>query len=255
MHAEYTIRALKAGKHVLCEKPMANSVGECEQMVAAARAASRKLMIGYRLRYEPYTQALIKIARDNSEMGETRLLLADAGFNAGDPKQWRLKKAMAGGGPLMDMGVYSIQATRYLSGEEPVEVNAMTYTTPNDPRFTEVEESVTWQFRFPSGILANCSTSYGAPMNRYRVCKQRGWADMEPAQYYSGLRLHVFKNGVMEDRPQRIVDHFQAEMDHFSDCVLNNTSPLTPGEDGLQDLRLVSAIYESARNGRPVKLV
>ena len=121
MHAEYTIRALKAGKHVLCEKPMANTPQDCEQMIAAAKAASRKLMIGYRLRYEPFNQTLIKMARDEAEMGPTRVVLADAGFNIGDPKQWRLRKAMAGGGSLMDIGIYALNAARYLTGEEPVE--------------------------------------------------------------------------------------------------------------------------------------
>ena len=149
MHPEYTIRALKAGKHVLCEKPMANTPQECEQMIAAAKAASRKLMIGYRVRYEPFNQAMIKMAQDTSEMGPTRMILADAGFNIGDPAQWRLRKAMAGGGSLMDIGIYSLNAARYLSGEEPIEVNAMTHTTPNDPRFTEVEENINFQLTFP----------------------------------------------------------------------------------------------------------
>jgi glucose-fructose oxidoreductase len=169
MHAEYTIRALKAGKHVLCEKPMANTPEECEQMIAAARAASRKLMIAYRLRYEPFNQKLIQIARDTAEMGPTRIITAEAGFSIGDPAQWRLKKKMAGGGSLMDIGIYALQAARYLSGEEPVAVEAMTHTTPGDPRFAEVEENVTFQLRFPSGILANCASSYGAGLNRWRV--------------------------------------------------------------------------------------
>ena len=171
MHPEYTIRALKAGKHVLCEKPMANTPAECEQMIAAAKAANRKLMIGYRLHYEPYNQALVKLARETPELGPTQVILADAGFNIGDPGQWRLKKAMAGGGSLMDIGIYALQAARYCSGEEPTEVNAMTWSSPNDVRFKEVEEHVTFQLRFPSGILANCTSSYGGGLNRWRVVK------------------------------------------------------------------------------------
>ena len=119
MHAEYTIRALKAGKHVLCEKPMANTAAECEQMIAAAKAADRKLMIAYRLHYEPYNNALIKVARDE-EFGRLRVVLADAGFPIGDPTQWRLNKKMAGGGSMMDIGIYALNAARYLTGEEPV---------------------------------------------------------------------------------------------------------------------------------------
>jgi glucose-fructose oxidoreductase len=253
MHAEYTIRALKAGKHVLCEKPMATTVQDCEAMIEAARAASRKLMIGYRLRYEPFNQALIKFSRDPAELGPTRVILADAGFNIGDPKQWRLRRKMAGGGSLMDIGIYALQAARYLSGEEPAEVSAMIHSTPGDERFVEVEENVTFHLRFPSGILANCTSSYGVPVNRFRAVKPRGWAELEPALSYSGLRMRVFR-GALEERPQPVVDHFAAEMDHFSECVTAGRDPLTPGEEGLHDLRVMMAIYEAAQSGRTVKL-
>jgi predicted dehydrogenase len=253
MHAEYTIRASKAGKHVLCEKPMANTPQECEQMIAAAKAAKRKLMIGYRLRYEPFNQALIAYAKD-AEAGPTRVILADAGFNIGDPKQWRLRKQMAGGGSLMDIGIYALNAARYLSGEEPVSVNAMMHSTPNDPRFAEVEENITFQLRFPSGILANCTSSYGVGVNRFRVAKPRGSAELEPALSYTGLRMRVLRGNTIEDRalPQR--DHFALEMDHLAECILNDREPLTPGEEGLKDLKVMMAIYEAARSGRAVSL-
>jgi glucose-fructose oxidoreductase len=253
MHAEYTIRALKAGKHVLCEKPMANTPQDCERMIAAAKAANRRLMIDYRVRYEPYNQALIAYARD-AELGPTRVILADAGFNIGDPKQWRLRKEMAGGGSLMDIGIYALNAARYLSGEEPVAVNAMMHSTPNDPRFAEVEENITFQLRFPSGLLANCASSYGVGFNRHRVVKPRGAAELDPASSYTGLRMRVFRGGAIEERilPQR--DHFALAMDHFADCILKNTEPLTPGEEGLRDLKVMMAIYEAARSGRTVTL-
>jgi predicted dehydrogenase len=254
MHPEYTIRALKAGKHVLCEKPMANTPQECEQMIAAAKAANRKLMVGYRVRYEPYNQALIAYARETAEAGPTRLILADAGFNIGDPKQWRLRKQMAGGGSLMDIGIYALNAARYLSGEEPVAVNAVMHSTPNDPRFVEVEENIMFQLRFPSGILANCGSSYGGGVNRHRVVKPRGAAELEPASSYTGLRMRVWRGGAIEERvlPQR--NHFAGEMDHFAECILNDTAPLTPGEEGLKDMRIITAIYEAARSGRTITL-
>jgi len=254
MHPEYTVRALKAGKHVLCEKPMANTPQECEQMIAAAKAGNRKLMIGYRVRYEPYNQTMIKMAQDTAEMGPTRVILADAGFNIGDPTQWRLRKAMAGGGSLMDIGIYALNAARYLSGEEPVEVNAMMHSTPNDPRFAEVEENITFQLRFPSGILANCTSSYGVNLGRFRVFKPRGSFELDPASSYTGLRMRVFRGGSIEERtmPQR--DHFALEMDHFSASIMNNTDPLTPGEEGLKDLKVMMAIYEAAKSGRTVKV-
>jgi predicted dehydrogenase len=254
MHAEYTVRALKAGKHVLCEKPMATTPIECDQMIAAARAAGRRLMIGYRLRYEPFNQALIKLAQDDTELGPTRFVLADAGFNIGDPNQWRLRRSMAGGGSLMDIGIYALQAARYLTGAEPTEVQAMLHSTPDDPRFREVEENVTFQLRFRGGVLAHCTSSYGAPVNRFRVCKQKGIAELEPALSYSGLGMRVLRGGNVEERAHPTVDHFAAEIDHFSECVANGTDPLTPGEEGLRDLKIMMAIYEAARSGKTVAL-
>ena len=130
----------------------------------------------------------------------------------------------------------------------------MISSTPNDVRFAEVEENITFQLRFPSGILANCVSSYGTNFNKFRVCKPRGAFELDPATPYTGLRMRVFRGGAIEDRslPQR--DHFQLEIDHFSECIQTNKEPLTPGEDGLKDMRIVEAIYESGRTGKPIKL-
>ena len=253
MHAEYTIRAARAGKHVLSEKPMANTPAECEQMIAAAREAGRKLMVAYRLRYEPFNNALIKVVRDQ-EFGPLRVVLADAGFPIGDPTQWRLKKAMAGGGSLMDIGIYALNATRYLTGEEPTAVNAMMHSTPGDPRFKEVEENITFQLRFPSGVLANCTSSYGGPFNRFRVTGTRGWAELQPALSYDGLRMYAGSGRRLEERLHTEVDHFAAEMDHFSDCVMSDREPLTPGGEGLRDLQIMMKIYEAAQGGGAVTI-
>ena len=253
MHAEYTIRGAKAGKHVLCEKPMANTPEDCRQMIEACRNAQRKLMIGYRLRYEPYNQQLIKFAR-GQELGPLKVVLADAGFNIGDPTQWRLNRTLAGGGSLMDIGIYALQAARYLTGAEPSEVHAMMYSTPDDPRFREVEETVTFQLRFPGGVLANCTSSYGASLNRFRIVGPQGWAELEPALSYSGLRMRVGGSGRVEERILPVVDHFAAEMDHFSECIVKDTEPLTPGEEGLRDLTIMMAIYESANSGKAITL-
>src|SRR4051794_35649581 len=135
MHAEYTIRAVKAGKHVLCEKPMANTPEDCQAMIVAASAAKRKLMIAYRLHYEPLTLKAIELCRSPEAVGTIKQITAEGGFNIGDPTQWRLNRKLAGGGSLMDIGIYALNATRYLSGEEPTEVIAQSYTTPNDVRF------------------------------------------------------------------------------------------------------------------------
>jgi predicted dehydrogenase len=254
MHAEYTIRGVQAGKHVLSEKPMASTPGDGQAMIDAAKKAGRKLMVAYRCRYEPFNKEMIRMAREQ-ELGPVKVIVADHGFNIGDPTQWRLKKEFAGGGSLMDIGIYSLQAARYITGEEPVEINAMTYTTPGDVRFKEVEETINFQLRFPSGVLANCTSSYGyAGQNKYRVIATKGWFELEPATSYTGLRMKIRHNNATEDRdlPQR--DHFALEMDHMSDCVMENKDPLTPGEEGLRDLKLMMAIYEAARTGRTVKV-
>src|SRR5436190_10361097 len=227
MHAEYTVRGLQAGKHVLSEKPMANTPAECEQMIAAAKKADRKLMVAYRCRYEPYNKEAIRIAQ-SKELGPTQMILADAGFPIGDPSQWRLKKKMAGGGSLMDIGIYALNACRYLTGEEPTEVNAMIYSTPGDARFKEVEEHVSFQLRFPSGVLANCTSSYGYfHQSHYRVLGTEARLCLDPATWYSGLRLWIERDNVIEQRDLSEVDHFAAEIDHMSDCVQGNRQPLT----------------------------
>jgi predicted dehydrogenase len=254
MHAEYTVRGHQAGKHVLTEKPMANSPAECQQMIDAARKADRKLMVAYRCRYEPYNQEAIRIAR-SQELGPIQAIFADAGFKMGDPTQWRLNKALAGGGSMMDIGIYALNASRYLSGEEPTQVNAMMYTTPGDPRFKEVEENVNFQLRFPSGILANCSSSYGYfHQSHYRVIGTEGRLQMDPATWYNGNRLKVERDNKIEEieLPER--DHFAAEMEHMSDCVMRNKEPLTPGEEGLRDLKIITAVYEAGRTGKTVTL-
>ena len=254
MHREYTVRAHEAGKHVLCEKPMANTPQECEEMIAAAKAAGRKLMIGYRLRYEPYNMAMIDMVR-KQEFGKAKVLLCEAGFSIGNPNQWRLKKALAGGGSLMDIGIYALIAARYLSGEEPVAINAMEYTTPGDPRFADgVEETINFQLRFPSGILANCVSSYGVGLNRFRVHAEKGSFELEPALSYTDLRMRVIRGSTVELRSLPERNHFALEMDHMAECVKGNTEPRTPGEEGLKDLRAMMAIYEAAKTGRTVSL-
>jgi predicted dehydrogenase len=254
MHAEYTVRGFQAGKHVLSEKPMANTPADCQQMIDAGRKANRKLMVAYRCRYEPYNVEAIRMVRQQ-ELGPAKVILADHGFSIGDPTQWRLNRALAGGGSLMDIGIYSLNASRYLTSEEPTEINAMLYTTPGDVRFKEVEETINFQLRFPSGILANCTSSYGySGQNRYRVVTTKGWFELEPATNYNGLRMYVHHDNITEERMLPVRDHFALEMDHLSSCVMENKEPLTPGEEGLRDLTIMMGIYEAARSGKTVKL-
>ncbi len=256
MHAEYTVRGAQAGKHILCEKPMANTVAECRQMIEACNEANKKLMIAYRLRYEPVTNAAIQMVRDEV-MGTPRFIQADAGFNlpASPPNlPWRLNKKLAGGGAMLDIGIYALNATRYLAGEEPIEVNAMSHTPPNDPRFTEVEDAITWQMKFPGGVLANCSTSYSHGGNRFRVTGPDGYIESEPFLSYSHLSLRKVIKGKGEPVEVQQVNHFAAEFDHMSQCVMQDKEPLTPGEEGLKDLKVIEAIYEAIETRKTVKI-
>lgn len=257
MHAEYTVRGAKAGKHILCEKPMANTVAECQQMIDACMAAKKKLMIAYRLRYEPVNITAIQMVRDKV-MGAPRLITAEAGFylSAPDPKNlpWRLNRKLAGGGAMLDIGIYALNATRYLTGEEPIEVNATSHTEPNDPRFAQVEDAIAWQMKFPSGALANCSTSYSAGQNRYRVVGRHGYIEADPFLSYGGLALRKVIKGKPETVELEQVNHFAAEFDHMSQCVIQNKEPLTPGEEGLKDLKVIEAIYQAIETRKTVKV-
>jgi predicted dehydrogenase len=254
MHAEYTIRGAKAGKHVLCEKPMANTVAECEQMIAACREAGRKLMIAYRCRLEPTNRRAIELLRQGY-VGTVQTLHSAFGFNI-KPGEWRLSKKMAGGGPMMDVGIYSLQACRSLTGEEPVEVSAISSVIDHDGRFNEVEETLVWTMRFPSGVITTCQTSYGAGLGDYiNVSGSKGWVKVDPAFVYDGLHLSAQGNGAAIDQATDDPSprQFAREADHFSDCILGNHEPLTGGEEGLRDMRLIASIYQSCRDGRAVK--
>jgi predicted dehydrogenase len=251
MHEEFTIRAAKAGKHVFCEKPMANSAEECRRMIAAVKAAGKQLGIGYRCQFEPHHRECMRLAREKV-FGPLKFIEAGFGFQIGDPTQWRLRKNLAGGGALMDVGVYALQACRYLTGEEPVEIVAQEVKT--DPvKFAEVDETISWSMKFPSGVMASLMTTYGFNgANFFTATCQQGRFGMDPAYNYDGLKGWTSRPGVKIEFPQ--VDHFQTEMDAFADSILNSKPFAAPGEEGLRDLLAVEAIYRSIREGKAVKV-
>lgn len=249
LHLEQTVASAKAGKHVFCEKPMEISADRCQQMIDACKTAGRKLGIAYRCQYDPNHLEMIRLAR-SKEFGELRLIEAGFGFPIGDGG-WRLKKALSGGGALVDVGIYALQASRYISGEEPVSVFATEAKT--DPvKFAEVDESIAWQAKFPSGLIASCSTSYEAAFyGRIRAQAERGWFELDPAFGYTGNK------GRRSDGKEIALpagDLFTAEMDDFARCVLENKPSKVAGEEGLRDVKIMTAIYESARTGRAVSL-
>ena len=259
MHEEYTVRAAKAGKHVLCEKPMSISVASCQRMIDACKSANRLLMIAYRIQYEPMNKQMKEWTRAQT-YGKIKVIEGFNGQNTGDPNQWRLKKAMAGGGPMVDVGIYCLNTTRYLLGEEPDWVSAVSTCPTNDPRFKEVEESMLFQLRFPSGVIASLGCSYGIhEVRRYRCYGDKGvWYGMEEAFGYGGLKSTFSQSKGMWEWPASPFtgqkQQFATEIDHFADCIVKNVQPFTPGEEGLQDQRIMDAIYASAANGAPVPI-
>ncbi len=247
MHAEYTIRAAKAGKHVLCEKPMATTVKDSEAMIAACKAADKKLMIAYRCQYEPTNLRAIKMIKEGA-LGTIQAIESANGFKE-KLGEWRLNKKMAGGGPLPDVGIYSLNACRYLTGEEPQHLEGYCSVVDHDGRFTEVEENVSWTMRFPSGVVASCSTTYGAKMEGFvKVHGSKGVLHMEPAFGYQGLHLMANINGqpaIDDQNTEKDPYQFVLEADYFADCITGNKEPKTNGEEGLRDMRLMAEIYKS----------
>jgi len=252
MHAEYTIRAARAGKHVLCEKPMEVSVTKCEQMISECRHAKVKLMIAYRIQYEPVNRAIQRLVREKT-FGDVKYI-ESANLLKVEQMEWRLSKELSGSGAVGDLGIYCINTIRFLLGEEPLEIFAQTFRPASDPRFKEVDATIIWQMRFPSGLLANCACSFDAHHTQsYRVVADRGTFGMDPSFPYRGLKM--FEQPNEPPLPQiGKTDQFANELDHMADCVMNDREPYTPGEEGLQDQRIIEAIFESAKRGKIVKL-
>jgi predicted dehydrogenase len=228
---------------------MCRSVKEAGDMIAAAKKNDRKLMIAYRVHYEPYNQKAIEFAR-KKEFGEIRIFAADNYQNT-QPPNIRLSKE-TGSGPLGDVGVYCINAARFITGEEPGEVTGIAYQPKDDPRAQDFPASYVFTLRFPSGVLAHCSCGFnGAANKRYRVACSEGWFQLEPAYGYSGLRMQTARgNQRSEINNLPDVNHFASEMDHLSACVRDNKQPDTPGEEGLADMRVIAAILKAVESGQ-----
>jgi glucose-fructose oxidoreductase len=248
MHAEYTIRAAKAGKHVWCEKPMAPSVRECEAMIKACRDNHVTLAIGYRLHHEPNTRRIMELRREQRYGAPVRAT-AEAGYFDGRSNHWKQKKAM-GGGVMGDMGVYPLNALRYGTGLEPIAVTAKASTTRPEI-YHEVEETMNFELEFPGGVTGVGEASFGKRMNRLRVENTKGWYELAPFQGYSGVR-GTTSDGLALDAT---VPNQQArQMDDDALAILHGTPLLAPGEEGLKDTRVVEAIYRAAASGRKEKV-
>lgn len=253
MHCDYTVRAAKAGKHVMVEKPLANTVAEAEAMIAAAKEAGVFLMTAYRLHNEPGTIAVLENIRQGV-IGTPLIFQSVFSFQS-VPGNHRLK-AHHWGGPLQDVGVYCMNAARHVFGEEPVEAIAMRHQPKDDPRFDEVEATIAATLRFPSGGIAQFVASFGAaPVDNYRVIGSAGDLELDPGfKFETATKLRLRVNGKVKETAFPQVDHFAGQIAYFSDCITTGTRPEPDGEEGLADLRALLAIEEASLTGRPVAI-
>lgn len=266
MHKEFVIRSAKAGKHVITEKPMAISVKDCEEMIKACKNAGVQLAVGYRLHYEP-THLEIKRLGQEKVFGQVRMIEASLGyktydtthktetsnnFNINDPSEWRLKKAMAGGGPLMDLGIYCIQSSRYVLGEEPISVTAQFGAINNKTRFSEVEESMIWQMEFPSGAISNCTSSYGFNIDRFFASADEGSFELSPGLSYGPFKGKTTNGELIFP----IINQQATQLDEIGKLILDNQKlpDHITGEEGLKDIRIIYAIYQAAKTGKKILL-
>ena len=248
MHAEYTIRAAQAGKHVICEKPLAMNAKEGEQMVAACQQAGVTFGVGYRLYYQPHHLEARRLGTQG-DFGPLKFVESSLGFTRPAPTSWRLNKQI-GGGAIMDLGVYAIQGARRTVGQDPLAVTAQAFTFDKE-HFKDIHETVLWQFEFPGGIVSTSTTSYSAYVDRLYASCERGWFEVSPAYNASGTKGRTSK-----DEMNFAVKKFQQidQLDDFALAVRNKTQPAATGEEGLKDIRLVDAILRAAETGNRIKL-
>ncbi len=243
MHAEYTIRAARAGKHVITEKPMATSVHDCERMIDACREAGVKLSVGYRLQFDPFHQEIMRLGQEEV-FGPVTAVEGSFSFTYRDTSAWRFSKEMAGGGALLDVGIYTINGARYVVGEEPIALRAQAFNTRPDI-FTEIYETILWQMEFPGGAVSTHGSSYSGSVNRLYMMSERGWAEIDPSYHYDE-RIGRTSAGPM-DFPT--VYEQALQMDDFALCIMEDRESRVSGEEGLRDMRVIEAIYRSIDAG------
>ncbi|MCK0133617.1 Gfo/Idh/MocA family oxidoreductase [Arenibacter sp. S6351L] len=252
LHKDQVIRVAKAGKHVICEKPMGINAKEGQEMVDACKAANVKLLVGYRMHYEPKTVEVIRM-RKAGEFGKLKFFQGLSGFTIGDPTQWRLNKKLAGGGAMMDIGIYSINGARYMLGEEPIWVTAQ--ETKTDPvKFKEgVDETIQFQMGFPSGATASCLSTYAMRhLDRFFLNGEKGFVEMQPSTGYGPIKGRTHQGELTQPH----ITHQTLQMDGMAQLIFEGVQPIVPvdGEEGLKDLKIIDAIYKAVKTGKRVDL-
>ncbi len=252
LHHDQAIRVAKAGKHVICEKPMALNAAEGQEMVDACKKANVKLLIGYRMHFEANTLEIIRMRREGA-FGKALFFQGLSGFKIGNPDQWRLNKKLAGGGAMMDIGIYSVNGSRYMIGEDPIWVTAQ--ETKTDPqKFKEgVDETILFQMGFPGGAVASCLSTYTMNnLDRFFLNGEKGFAELQPSTGYGPIKGRTHLGEL--NNPH--VTHQTVQMDEMAGMILQGKKPLVPvdGEEGLKDLKIIDAIFEAAKTGKKIDL-
>lgn len=253
LHAEQSIRVAKAGKHVICEKPMAINAKEGKEMVDACREAGVHLLIGYRMHFEAKTLEVVRM-REAGEFGKPLFFQGLSGFVIGDPTQWRLDPKLSGGGAMMDIGIYSINGARYMLGEEPIWVTAQEVKN-NPEKFREgIDETITFQMGFPSGAIASCLSTYSMNnLDKFYLNGTKGFAEMQPSTGYGPIEGRTHQGPLVAEH----VMHQTTQMDEMAKLIFDNKAPKVPvdGEEGLKDMVIIDAIFKAVKTGKKVSLV
>lgn len=252
LHHDAVLRVASAGKQVICEKPMGVNAREGQEMVDACRKAGVKLLVGYRMHFEPNTLRIIEM-RNKGEFGKIMFFQGLSGFRIGDPTQWRLKKELSGGGALMDIGIYAVNGARYMTGEEPVWITAQ--ETKTDPvKFKEgIDETIQFQLGFSGGAVASCLSTYNMNfLDRFFLNGQKGFAELHPATGYGPIKGRTHQ----EELPPSRITQQTIQMDEMAGIILEDKKPVVPvdGEEAVKDLAIMDAIYEACKTKRKVRL-
>lgn len=252
LHHDEVIRVARAGKHVICEKPMAVNAKEGKEMVDACKKANVKLLVGYRMHFEPKTLEVLRM-RNEKEFGKIMFFQGLSGFKIGDPHQWRLNRKLSGGGALMDIGIYSINGARYMIGEEPVWITAQETKTDREKFKEGVDETIQFQLGFPGGAVASCLSSYNIGfLDRFFLSGTKGFAELQPSTGYGPIRGRTHKGELNQPH----VTHQTVQMDEMAAMILGGKIPMVPvdGEEAVRDLKIIDAIYLAVKTGKKVKL-
>jgi len=253
-HLQFTLRAAAAGKHVLCEKPLANSAAEGREMVDACRRARVKLMTAYRKYFEPACQDLKKIL-DSGKLGRLKFIHTAFSVNLPASQVWHLSQALAGGGSLVDVGVYCVNTIRMLTGLEPTEASAYSWAT-DAVRFRDVDETTSFQLKFPDGLYLQGTSSFAAALGSFlQIHGEKGWAALDPAYAFDDRRRLFGKIGTKWfERNYKMTDEFAPQLDHLAECIRANREPKPDGRTGVRDMVIMEAIYQAAQTGRAVTI-